>query len=542
MIDVLLADDDPSTLQGLRNYIDWAGLGVSDIRCASNGEQALQLFADKPADIMVIDIYMPYMDGLSVIRTLRSQNVHCPIIILSGYEEFENARQAMNMGANHFLLKPCVIEEIEELLRQLIEDIRVRERQESFLELYEQEWKEMLPVMQKQWLSHLISTRYRPGEIIDEQVAMLELDKYGSIAVVSLQTIRPVYLMSRFKERDWQLIKYGSANVIEEILKESLGPASLLKAITLDYNENMFVIVFLGETESFPQAEVERIVAHIIKSIVLYLKLSVLAGMGLTKFAYHQLIDSYLESQKALELGEYGEFNRLYRAEDIADKSANGPDAELPPLEYLGHLYGAMHRKDYQQVLDMWGKIRNQLEASPAPSLQMPRHVCESILHAFLMSEKTAAAKFRTVLLEIEHATELTPLLSRMDLVVKEWVELEMKEWSSGRQHHLVEQVKAYVEQHYTREILFSDIAKQLFISRTYLSQLFKKVTGENFVSYLNKYRVHKAKELLKTGHYMVYEVGQMVGYQNPTYFSEVFRGITGIRPSEFYRKEVEMP
>src|SRR5690606_13409772 len=104
------------------------------------------------------------------------------------------------------------------------------------------------------------------------------------------------------------------------------------------------------------------------------------------------------------------------------------------------------------------------------------------------------------------------------------------------KSHKLIRAVKDYVKNGYAQEITLADIADSLYVNRNYLSQLFKQVTGETFVNYLNKFRIEKAKEILRERHYMIYEVSEMVGYQNPTYFSQVFKSITGVSPSEFYK------
>jgi two-component system response regulator YesN len=112
----------------------------------------------------------------------------------------------------------------------------------------------------------------------------------------------------------------------------------------------------------------------------------------------------------------------------------------------------------------------------------------------------------------------------------------QMTEAFQGKKSHaLVDRViKDYIEKCYHRSISLEEIALTLHVNRNYLSQLFKRITGEPFVTYLNKYRIEKAKEQIMTGKYMVYEISEMVGFQNSTYFSQVFKSITGYSPSEF--------
>nr|WP_283248160.1 helix-turn-helix domain-containing protein [Bacillus sp. FJAT-50079] len=116
------------------------------------------------------------------------------------------------------------------------------------------------------------------------------------------------------------------------------------------------------------------------------------------------------------------------------------------------------------------------------------------------------------------------------------WCEKLKEELTGKKSHKLIREVIEYVQNYYDQEITLAEIADSLFVNRNYLSQLFKKVTGETFVTYLNTYRIEKAKEKLKEKNYLVYEISEMVGYQNPTYFSQVFKSITGRTPSEYYK------
>nr|WP_269435768.1 helix-turn-helix domain-containing protein [Gracilibacillus suaedae] len=122
-----------------------------------------------------------------------------------------------------------------------------------------------------------------------------------------------------------------------------------------------------------------------------------------------------------------------------------------------------------------------------------------------------------------------------MTVQLKTWVEHSKEALAGKKTSKLVERVKEHVHHYYDEEIALAEIADMLYVNRNYLSQLFKKVTGETFVNYLNQYRIAKAKELLREKRYMVYEVSEMVGYQNSTYFSQVFKAITGVSPSEYF-------
>lgn len=122
------------------------------------------LFHRMHPDVVMTDVYLPGMTGLEITQTLRRDHPHLPIIILSGYDEFENARAAMRWGVNHFLLKPAEVEEIESVLREVLLEQDVRERHERLEQTYKQEVGRVLPYLRKQFLHELLTTRYRADE------------------------------------------------------------------------------------------------------------------------------------------------------------------------------------------------------------------------------------------------------------------------------------------------------------------------------------------------------------------------------------------
>lgn len=188
---------------------------------------------------------------------------------------------------------------------------------------------------------------------------------------------------------------------------------------------------------------------------------------------------------------------------------------------------------------EIWVHLRNLLEEGGGTSIQDVQVVAVSLFDTLIHSWNRHYPMLATplsmshFLREIQSKYGLQDLICWMDGIIRNWMEQIRKEMGEKKTNKLVEQVKQYVEMHYAEEISFEAIAKGLFVHPKYLSQLFKRVTGENFVSYVNGYRIQRALELLQSGHYMVYEVSEMTGFRNATYFSQVFKMLTGKSPSE---------
>ena len=529
---IMLVDDDPHIIKALTEHINWPSLGLSIAGTAANGVDALELFHRVHPDLVMTDVYLPGMTGLEVTQELRRDYPHLPIIILSGYDEFENARAAMRWGVNHFLLKPAEVEEIESVLREVLLEQDVRERHERLERTYKQEAGRVLPYLRKQFLHELLTTRYRADELPETRLEYIGFHMYAQVRVVSLQLNRPGF-MTRMKERDWQLLRYGAADIIQETVKERDTRMADCQVEVVDYSDQLFVLVMLGEEDYFE--ELQALVSQIMDQIFTYLKIEVSAGIGRLKHHACEVIDSYLESREAVERAEFQGGNRIYHVE-----TPEGAERSTTDYSLLLHQWDeAWVDLRINLAEEVWLQLFQTLQEGNCASIQDAQVVAVSLFDTMMHSWKkqhpmlTPPLTMSDFLREIQSKYALHDLINWMDSVIKGWLEQIRKEMGEKKSNKLIAQVKQYVEEHYAEEISFEAIAKGLFVHPKYLSQLFKRVTGENFVSYLNGYRIQRALELLQSGHYMVYEVSEMTGFRNATYFSQVFKMVTGKSPSE---------
>lgn len=529
---IMLVDDDPHIVKALTDHIDWPSLGLSIAGTASNGLDALDLFHRMQPDLVMTDVYLLGMTGLEITQTLRRDHPHLPIIILSGYDEFENARAAMRWGVNHFLLKPAEVEEIESVLREVLLEQDVRERHERLEQTYKQEVGRVLPYLRKQFLHELLTTRYRPEELPKERMDYIGIHMSSQARAISLQLNRPVFL-TRMKERDWQLLRYGAADIIQETVKEQAARMVDGQIEIVDYSDQVFVLLLLGDKDNLE--EIQFLVERMIDQILTYLKIEVSVGIGRSKSHPCEVIDSYLESREAVETAEFQGGSRIYRYEASEDTEPNGTDYSLL-LRQWNEAWADI-RPDLAE--EVWHHIRILLKEGNCVGIQDVQVVAVSLFDTLIHSWNrlhpmlTPPLAMSDFLREIQSKYALHDLVSWMDGIIGNWLEQIRKEMGEKKSNKLIEQVKRYVELHYAEEISFEAIAKGLFVHPKYLSQLFKRVAGENFVSYLNGYRIQRALELLQSGHYMVYEVSEMTGFRNATYFSQVFKMLTGKSPSE---------
>ncbi len=576
---ILLVDDDQYVIDGLLKHVPWDDMGVEVIGTASNGVEALAKFHELKPDILITDVYMPEMDGFQLTEEIHAVDSSLPIIILSGYDDYANARKAVKSGIHHFLLKPPSISEIVFVVREVVEQLNQTQERDELLASYLQQQDVLQRSMRDVFLRNLLTTRYRAEELSQQRIVFMGLPEHATVQVLSLILVRSGELNMK-QERDWQLLRFGTGNIIRETLDKRLVEHDITAQV-ISYSDKEFDIIFLhtgqgqgeaqgqmqqqdlGQVEDKPQGEarentkgetqtngstaewnqpfIREVSAEIVENVLKFMKISLLCGLG-TPYTegYHRIIDSFLESHTAVEIAEMNELNRIYTFEESDMDSTPAEQSLNMPLESLRKLHDAIFQKHLLQTRDLWVVLKGEIPVGAIP-LPVLRGVYAGVISslwtawfATLPSEESEPG-LEELLLSLSQCQSVGQLTEWMDMQVSRLISQLTEAFQGKKSHALVDRViKDYIEKCYHQAISLEEIALSLHVNRNYLSQLFKRITGEPFVTYLNKYRIEKAKEQILTGKYMIYEISEMVGFQNSTYFSQVFKSITGYSPSEF--------
>jgi len=534
---ILLVDDDDYVIQGLLRHIHWEDMGVRIVGTAADGAEGLDRFRELRPDLVFTDVYMPNMDGFALTEAIHRIDPAVPIVILSGYDDLANARKAISSGVQHFLLKPPSIAEIEFVVGEVLQLLSESEERGALLESYAQQHELVRRSMKDAFFRELLTTRYRPEEMSVDRIAFMGLPERTSVQALTISLVRSNVSVRR-EEREWQLLRFGTGNIIREMVQaEAVHPCCWVEV--LEYSDQEFVVIFLGEELS--GADVQPFVMELsngmLDNILKYMKLSALAGLGTVQDGYARLMDSYLESRSAVEVAEMNEWNRVYA---YAALNRSEPDKSVC-MDDVRLLHDAIFRKQWQQADELWSRVKGMI-AGGCVALPVCKGICSGIVSALWTASLTsgphpgseAGPGLEELLLHVSNCGSVKQLMACTDGVVSRLTAQIREEQIGKRSHALVDKVvKDFIEKRYHEDFSLERIAASLHVNRNYLSQLFKRVTGEPFVTYLNKYRIRKAIELLNTGQYMVYEISERVGFQNSTYFSQVFKSITGYSPSE---------
>ena len=519
---VLLVDDEEDIREGISRKMDWLGLGFSLVGEAANGQDALELAESLRPDVILTDIKMPFMDGLELCRILTDRLPAARFVVFSGFDAFEYAKQAIQMNVVEYILKPINADELSAVLRRLKEQLDRERAERRNVELLRSRYTENLPVLRELFYANLLDGHIEPGTE-RERAARLDIDLQGEEWAVGL-----AYIGS---DRRDALSTLSIQNLLEETLTADRCKLSL-------YNDWVAVIVSL--TESFTIYDLIRVLDRVCTLAASYLGLTLTVGVGAPCKELSGMARSAAEARTALEYRSMvGRGQVIY----IGDLEPDGGQVLTFEEADERTLTAAVRLGSEQEVRDaaaaLAGKIR---EANPSAG-QYNLFLMELVTHLMKMTRRSGVG--------VEEVFGTGFPLPIQDSALPSLEELE--DWCAERYLRLrtlirrrqtdsagqtVETAKEYIRQHYAEsDLSVEKLCAYLHLSSTYFSTLFKRETGTSFTAYVTTVRMEAAAEAIRGTEEKTYLIAQRCGYEDPNYFSYVFKRHFGVTPTK-YRSE----
>lgn len=525
-----IIDDEMHVLEGLKTGISWEALGVREVFAFQRASAALGAYREARPDFVITDITMPGMSGLELIRAIREEDKDTPIIILTGYDDFEFAKEAVHLNVSKYLLKPSVPTEIEFVIHEVVDELTINRKKKQYMEEYLRLEAYRKSSMREQFLMDLIQSGIARRNLVPDKLKLYGLDasilESGRVACIKIVRRED----GKISEQDWLLYKFAVDNIAREILNRH-DHCHVLRFT----DDRLPVIMSGGDPEALKRKAEERL-GEVIDKITQYLNLESYAGIGGICRNPTQYAASYRDAVEAVEYLEQEGDQRTISIEDIPNNPLEWPAYPMEEIKAIGETFVRRGGEDLELH---WTGIEHYLKRKDVPFCYV-QTVCIAVLNQVLQ-------KIIELNKEIMEIKQLGLMISDMqeqrtkdNLIQWTWQQLEqlrnkLKERTTGqRTNSYVEHLIDHVEKFYAEPISFAELARQLHLTRHYLSYLFKKETGVSFRQYLTQYRIEKAKELLLSNEYLVYEVGEKVGYQDPAYFSRIFRQIADMSPIEY--------
>lgn len=513
MIKLLIADDEPIVIDSIRFIVEKYVDDVEVIGSARSGkeviEQALQL---KP-DVLFMDIHMPGINGIEAIRHIQERNRDIIFVIITAYDYFQYAREAVNLGVSEYLLKPINKNSIIETLKETGAVIRSRrERIKKETALMEQIGK-ILPHMEGQFIYSQLFKSNHLGDIefYEEVFEMKLLNGYVMVAVLDNPgaiTREESMLNSLQKQNLYQKISMAL---------KSASPC-LIGLPLLDR-----IVAFIPESDSSDVYEARNRAIEIAKTVMKKTGNDYRIGIG-RKYNLEHFSESYREACMAATCTGG---DRITHFEDIR---LYEPEPEPYPYARQEMFLQKFMLGDLQGTLELF----EDLYAWLSLNYRNDHHrIRTRLIELFILTRRVLPAGENDLLHQLLKAGNIFELkidyINYLKSAVKELQEYRKKELNG-----LILEATQYIEENYRSNITLDDVARQVNMSYHYFSKFFKESTGKNFVDYLTDLRMKKAKQLLKETGMNIKAVSCEIGYSDPNYFSKIFKKYTGLTPTEY--------
>ncbi|MDF2646443.1 MAG: hypothetical protein K0Q73_2248 [Paenibacillus sp.] len=529
MIQLLLVDDEPVLLKSMVEN-DWACIGVGYVFQAASGLEAAEILKKTSIDIVVTDIRMPGMDGLQLCKHIQEHYPHTKCILLSGYGEFEYARQAIMYGTVNYLLKPIKDEElmdevsrVKKLTQQEWEHVGSLERARQTLHVH-------LPLLRSNLLNDLLSGVAVPASTLAEKMNEYQLP-FETGMDCSFILVRLEAAFGKSEEDDFLLFEYAVHNIACEILeadydvwygKDSFGYLCfLLQDKVKDRSENKV------NDKSLEKAahELQLKVSSFLKGQISVL----MSGPG---FFPEELALHYRKS--------LNEFRKVPRSDREIMIISGEPRAQSRSLQSLYCPPSIGQLLEAGRWADARIKLSDVLEEMSSKKMDTEEHMMEviyTLMNAFLY---IAHLQGKT-LMEVSGWETVDPqTLYRTDKVM-EWAVGVMESMESGSirefkdsKSQLFSKIHRFIETHIAKDVSLQTIADHVNLHPVYLSSLYKQEMKENISDFIMRYRMEKAGVMLGSTDIKIYELASQMGFQNPPYFSKLFKNYYGVTPQEY--------
>jgi len=536
MFKVFLVEDEIVVREGIRNNIHWEQHGFIYAGDASDGELALPLIRQIQPDLLITDIKMPFMDGLSLIELVRRELPRTKIVIISGYDDFTYAQQAIRIGVDRYLLKPIMKEKMVEILIELHKKMEAEQQQQEYLSQFKREVQEYEVFSRRRFFEQIVAGGLSVSEI-SEIAKSLGIDVNAPFYNIVLFSLSSVGYDGSTPE------SYTDAlAVVQDRIRQFIVSQSQLNLFS--WNVTTYAVLVKGE-----QDDIERRTRDCIENIQ---SCCTMAGQDVN---WHIACGSPVIRLSAIpvcanEASRILSYRYLCPEEHILSEESIQNFRKKPDLK-ADKCKTEINQECIRNFLsngeeEEIGRFIDQLFQSAGEEVaSLPlfcRYLTLTVYYAsdeYLNSISCPRVEDSFWSAELRpNDSASTPEEARRFVrqIIRQVIKLRDRE-SKKQQHQLLTQAIGFIDNHYPEETISLDrVARKVNISPNYFSAMFSQEVGHTFVEYLTNKRIDEAKRMLRQTDKRSSEIAFAVGYKDPHYFSFVFKKVSGCTPSEYRR------
>lgn len=544
MLKIFLAEDEVIVRETIKRMIPWEDLGFELVGEAADGEMALPLLLRQKPDLLITDIKMPFMDGLTLAKVAKKEIPGLKVVILSGYDDFNYAKQAINIGVEDYLLKPITKNALIERLTEIRSRYEHEKTQKEYYEKFHREMQAYEKNSSRDFFEALVSGSMDMMEIY-RRSEKLGLDIVAEAYNVLIFTMNCEEDFSGQREgySEWEA---ESLELLEEFFSENTS-AMLFRCNIFSYG-----VLIKGQKETIGEntrscvSEIQRILDRKEQKRQWF----VVAGEPVERLS--QIQKSYYSASRAFSQRYLYDENILYYDEMTSMEKKNVTEDDstylqkvdvnaLNPAILQKFLSNGLLEETENFVKDYFYAIGQE----PLESLVFRNYVTLNVRFSVMSFLKEIGCDTRTLEQEdtedvlSESSKSLENAIAYAEKIISQAIALRDQN-SGNKNRSILKTAVDFIDSHYMEEDMsLNKAANAANVSANHFSALFSQNMGQTFIEYLTNLRMNKAKEYLRCTSMRSSEIAGEIGYKDAHYFSYLFKKTQGMTPSD-YRKARE--
>ncbi|WP_339233721.1 response regulator [Paenibacillus sp. FSL R5-0517] len=527
LLSMVIIDDIPAVVEGIANDLPWEDHSIRIVGTAYNGAEGLKLIQETRPDIIVTDIRMPKLNGIEMVE--KAKLTGSKLIFISGYSDFNYAQQVVNLGGFDYILKPFTPDKLIETISRAREQLEQEQRDRVHLMDVEQKLRASMPFLRQDYLNLLVRYSAHP-EVVKEKWNFLNIkmnESFFTIFVVEINTD----FSSKAAINVVELQRFSLQNILEETLAKHKSAV-----VFRDDHKRFVCIVNDDDTDLYGMLGIAE---ECRENVERNTRFTVSIGVGSCVEHIHELPLTYQQAVSSLAYTFYTGGNSVFAYSNMEyDATIKIKFSSEKEQELIYVLRSGVTTRINEVLENIFGEWKD------SQTLPTPEKIKVFWLELMLdlrnsLQEELSQEEIQFFERHLERLTYNTDSIAELQRIVAEICyrfceNIGQKQKETA--HVVINQSLAYIREHLHLNESVADYAKQVHLSTSYYSNLFKKVTGQSVLQFVVSERIELAKKLILQG-VALQEVALTVGYDERSYFSDVFKKKVGMSPSDFKKR-----
>lgn len=522
MYSVFIVDDEVIVREGLRKRIDWESSGFSFSGEAGDGEIALSMIQDIKPDILITDIRMPFMDGLELARAVKKIQPWIRIIILSGHDEFDYAKKAISIGVEDYILKPFTPDEILSCLSKVRDNLDKEKREAGDISRMKRELESGNNLARDKMLTDLVLGA------LDSSKAMERAGEFG------------IKLLSRFYMVAVSELHYGED--MDKLLaaKSCLSSSRDGRGMSFFISPETLVSIVQGQDAEQSEDEAFSLAESVKHDTEKVPGVSVVTAISPAVEHIASISGAYKDALLLLKKCRFTDTSRIVSMSDVGEGSlkSDGDSLVLQENDPLVNRLSYAGEGEIDQIVSEYVAL---LGSNGGSFSIIASYLLVDVIMAVSKVIESLGGDVKQVMPEILSRSFVENAVQNQEVFIVEVKSIlgKLLDWrgrqSSGRYSDVILRAKKFIDENYADpDICLRSVAQAVNFSPNHFSTVFSQDCGMTFIEYLTQVRISQAKRLLKTTDKKSADIAWEVGFNDPHYFSFIFKKSVSLSPREW--------